>query len=60
VSDNVLWNGEVVPDFASPAPQRNPDDTAAVAAYNRRLSTEPRLKTAWLPLRDGVALSVRL
>jgi len=60
VSDNVLWNGEVIPDFASPAPQRNPDDTAAVAAYNRRLSTEPRLKTAWLPLRDGVALSVRL
>jgi predicted O-methyltransferase YrrM len=59
VSDNVLWNGEVVPGLPKP-PAPRPAGAAAIAAYNRRLSAEPRLHTSWLPLRDGVAVSVRL
>lgn len=59
VSDNVLWNGEVVPNHPEPRRRRNPAGTAAIAAYNTRLSGEPRLKTAWVPLRDGVAISVK-
>lgn len=59
VSDNVLWNGEVVPGHPAPARPRNPAGRAAIAAYNERLSTDSRLTTAWVPLRDGLAISVR-
>jgi predicted O-methyltransferase YrrM len=58
VTDNVLWDGEVVPGFVTP-PRRQPDDTAAIAAYNRRLAADPRLVTSFLPVRDGLAMSVK-
>lgn len=58
VTDNVLWDGEVVPGFVA-APQRNPADTAAIADYNTRLNAHPHLTTAVVPLRDGVAISVK-
>ena len=58
VTDNVLWNGEVVPGYVS-APRRDPEATAAIARYNQQITTHPRLMTAILPLRDGVALSVK-
>lgn len=58
VTDNVLWDGEVVPGFVA-APQRNREDTEAIAEYNRRITQDPRLTTAIVPLRDGVALSVK-
>jgi predicted O-methyltransferase YrrM len=58
ITDNVLWNGEVVPGVVTP-PRRQSDDTAAIAAYNRRLAADPRLVTSFLPLRDGLALSVK-
>jgi predicted O-methyltransferase YrrM len=58
VTDNVLWDGEVVPGFVG-KPQRNPDDTRAIAAYNRRLNTHPMLTTTTVPMRDGVAISVK-
>lgn len=58
VTDNVLWDGEVVPGYVNP-PLRNPTDTAAIAAYNARLSRSPHLKTVWLPLRDGIAVSLK-
>jgi caffeoyl-CoA O-methyltransferase len=59
ITDNVLWDGEVVPDFL-PEPEREPGDTAAIAAYNQALATETRLLTTWLPLRDGVSISVKV
>src|SRR4051812_16662905 len=34
VTDNVLWDGEVVPGFV-PAPKRDAADTQAIAEYNR-------------------------
>ena len=58
VTDNVLWDGEVVPGFIS-TPRRDPADTAAIAEYNRRINSDPRLTTSIVPLRDGVAISVR-
>jgi predicted O-methyltransferase YrrM len=57
-TDNVLWDGEVVPGFVDP-PRREPADTAAIAAYNERLSNDPRLVTTFLPVGDGVAVGVK-
>jgi caffeoyl-CoA O-methyltransferase len=58
VTDNILWGGEVVPGYATQA-VRDAEATRAVAAYNERLAADPRLVTAIVPLRDGVAISVR-
>lgn len=58
VTDNVLWHGEVVEGFVDP-PQRDARDTAAIRAYNNRLAADARLFTTFLPVGDGVALSVK-
>ena len=54
----VLGGGEVVPGFADP-PVSPADETAAVADYNRRLAADPRLTTAFIPVGDGLAVSVK-
>ena len=41
VTDNVLWDGEVVPGFVNP-PKRDAADTSAIADYNQRMNTHPR------------------
>ena len=58
VTDNVLWDGEVVPGFVA-APQRDARDTEAIASYNTRINAHPNLMTATIPLRDGLAIAVR-
>lgn len=58
VTDNVLWDGNVVPGFL-PEPTRDDADTRAIAEYNERLATHPDLITSIVPLRDGVAISVK-
>ncbi|MQA29327.1 MAG: methyltransferase domain-containing protein [Luteitalea sp.] len=58
ITDNVLWDGEVVPGFVL-EPKRSADDTRAIAEYNQRLNAHPQLVTATVPLRDGVAISVK-
>jgi len=58
VTDNVLWSGEVVPGFVA-RPSRPTETTAAIAAFNARLVADPRLLTAIVPLRDGLAISVK-
>ena len=58
VTDNVLWDGEVVPGFVK-TPRRDPAETRAIVEYNERLSTHPHLITSIVPLRDGVAISVK-
>jgi predicted O-methyltransferase YrrM len=58
VTDNVLWDGEVVPGFVA-GPQRDAADTRAISAYNERINSHPRLMTATVPLRDGLAIAVR-
>jgi predicted O-methyltransferase YrrM len=54
VADNALWGGTV----ADPA-CREPS-TLAVREYVARVARDPRLSTTVLPLRDGVAVSLRL
>jgi predicted O-methyltransferase YrrM len=58
VTDNVLWDGEVVPGFVA-KPARSDEDTRAIAEYNERLAAHPQLLTATVPLRDGVSISVK-
>jgi predicted O-methyltransferase YrrM len=58
VSDNVLWQGDVVPGFR--AERVHSDESAAIIArYSRRLEADPRLATVFLPVGDGVAVSVK-
>jgi predicted O-methyltransferase YrrM len=58
VTDNVLWDGEVAPGFVE-TPQRDAEETRAIVAYNERLNADARLITAMVPLRDGLAVSVK-
>jgi predicted O-methyltransferase YrrM len=58
VTDNVLWDGEVVPGFIA-QPKRNTEDTRAIKEYNERLSRHPQLMTVIVPIRDGLAISVK-
>jgi predicted O-methyltransferase YrrM len=58
VTDNVLWDGEVVPGFAK-EPRHNADDTRAIVEYNGRLNAHAGLMTSIVPLRDGLAISVK-
>jgi predicted O-methyltransferase YrrM len=58
VTDNVLWDGEVVPGFVA-KPQHDATDTRAIAAYNERVAAHPQLLTSIVQLRDGVSISVK-
>jgi caffeoyl-CoA O-methyltransferase len=53
VADNVLWSGKVT--------QKNPTEasTKAIQEFNRLLYGSPELFTTILPIRDGVAVSVK-
>ncbi len=53
VSDNVLWSGRVA--------QPNPDTrTQAILEFNRLLYDSSELFTTILPLRDGVAVAMKV
>jgi predicted O-methyltransferase YrrM len=58
ITDNVLWDGEVVPGFAS-TPRHDAADTRAIAEYNERVASHPEIITTIVPLRDGVSISVK-
>ncbi len=58
VTDNVLWGGEVVPGYLA-RPSRPRDETDAIRHFTERLMRHPSLTTVIVPLRDGVAVSVR-
>jgi predicted O-methyltransferase YrrM len=58
VSDNILWQGDVIPGFRA-EPTHTPESTAVIARYSGRLASDPRLATIFLPVGDGVAVSVR-
>jgi predicted O-methyltransferase YrrM len=58
VSDNILWQGDVIPGFRA-EPAHPAESTAIIARYSRRLADDPRLATVFLPVGDGVAVSIR-
>ena len=58
VTDNVLWDGDVVPGFGAHK-HTNPADAEAIAAYNEQIHNHAALVTSVVPLRDGVAISVK-
>jgi predicted O-methyltransferase YrrM len=58
VSDNILFRGDVVPGFPG-SRTHSQASIDAVAEYNRRLAADQRLRTAFLPVGDGVAISVK-
>jgi predicted O-methyltransferase YrrM len=53
ITDNVLWSGKVAGGDALPS-------TQAIQQYNRSAMRAPDLVTTILPLRDGVAVSLKL
>jgi predicted O-methyltransferase YrrM len=52
LSDNVLCGGEVAGTSLTGA-------AAGIAEYNRRLFAHPALETSLVPVRDGVAISIK-
>lgn len=53
ITDNLLWSGRVC------EPPRD-DATRGVIEFTRRLYADPRFFTTIVPLRDGLAVAVRL
>ena len=58
MADNILWNGEVIPGYVAQK-KYSEQDTAAIVGFSRRVAREPRLYTAFLPVGDGVSVSVK-
>jgi predicted O-methyltransferase YrrM len=58
ITDNVLWDGEVVPGFKATR-RRDVASTEAISKYNERIAGCPQLMTIVVPLRDGVAISMK-
>jgi len=58
VSDNILWQGDVIPGFRA-EPAHSVESTAIITRYSQRLAADPRLATVFLPVGDGVAVSVK-
>jgi caffeoyl-CoA O-methyltransferase len=54
ITDNVLWSGRVT------EPKPKEASTRAIREFNERLYAMPEFFTTILPLRDGVAVSVKL
>ncbi len=54
IADNVLWDGKIL------RPDTEQDDaTRALAAYARKVKSDPRVEQVMVPIRDGVLLARR-
>lgn len=52
IADNVLWSGKVLdPNEAAKDP-----DTAALVAFNQKVSADPRIEHVLMPVRDGLMI----
>lgn len=54
VADNVLWDGKVLEDESTWAPE-----TAGLVAYARKVKSDERVDPVMVPLRDGLLVAVR-
>ncbi len=54
IADNVLWKGKVADK------QDNDPETRAIQEYNRLIFSTPGIFSIILPLRDGVAISMKI
>ncbi|MBI1191673.1 MAG: methyltransferase domain-containing protein [Bacteroidetes bacterium] len=52
VADNVLWSGHVLD-----APESHDSETAALHAYNKKVSADDRVEQVLLPVRDGLMIA---
>jgi len=52
IGDNILWSGRVVGRSDEPS-------TIGIQQFTRLITTDARLMTTILPIRDGVSLSVK-
>ncbi|NLP57327.1 O-methyltransferase [Lutibacter sp. B1] len=52
LSDNVLWNGKVIEEL-----EKKDKDTRILLEYNKLLSTDDRVETVLLPIRDGLTIT---
>jgi caffeoyl-CoA O-methyltransferase len=55
ITDNVLWSGKV-----ARAPKRGDAATRAILEFNRLVHKSPKLFTTIVPLRDGLAIGMKL
>lgn len=53
ITDNVLWSGRIFDE------SDNTEQTEAIREFTRRVSTSPAWSTTIVPIRDGLAVSVR-
>ena len=58
VADNVLWNGEVVPNYVTQK-KYSDEDTAAIVGFSKRVAGDSRLYTSFVQVGDGVSISVK-
>jgi len=63
ITDNALWSGKVAYAAGNPSLAKDPDrlqETEGVVELNRLLYSSPDWYTTIIPLRDGVAMAMRI
>ena len=55
LTDNVLWHGKVLK-----SSDTNDETTKLIDKFNKKLALDSNFKTAMLPLRDGISVSIKL
>jgi predicted O-methyltransferase YrrM len=54
LSDNAFRGGGVL------EPEKAHPSTQGIAAFNRAITEHPRLTSAFIPMRDGISVSVKV
>ncbi|MFZ9943822.1 MAG: O-methyltransferase [Bacteroidia bacterium] len=54
IADNVLWSGHVLKEES-----KMDEETAALHAFNKKVSADPRCKTVLMPVRDGLMVVMK-
>ena len=55
LTDNVLWHGKVLK-----SSETHDETTKLIDKFNKELALDSNFKTAMLPLRDGISVSIKL